>query len=76
MSPSKDATTFYYPSDGSGRDSYVLQDGGGLRPEYDRHNKSPQKIFAASLRATEKSPLAHFKDAYKDRADITSYLNW
>lgn len=33
--PHKDATTFYYQSDGSGRDSYVLKDNGGLRFEYD-----------------------------------------
>jgi len=33
-SPAKDAVTFYYQSDGTGRDSYVLKNNGGLRPEY------------------------------------------
>ena len=75
-SPKREATTFYYTSDGSGRDSYVLQDNGGLRPEYDRLNKSPQKIFTSSLRTGEKSPLKYFKDALRDKADITSYRNW
>jgi len=51
-------------------------DNGGLRPEYDKYNKSPQKIFTSSLRSNEKSPLKYFKDHFKDRADITSYLNW
>ena len=39
-SPQKNATTWYYQSDGSGRDSYVLMDNGGLRPEYDRYHKN------------------------------------
>ena len=72
----KDAPTFYYQSDGSGRDSYVLMDNGGYRPEYAKYNKSPQKIFADSLRSDQKSPLKYFKDAVRDKADITSYLNW
>ena len=63
-------------SDGSGRDSYVLQDNGGLRPEYDRLNKSPEKIFTGSLRTDVKSPLKYFQDVYRDRADITTYRNW
>lgn len=75
-SPHKDAPTFYYMSDGSGRDSYVLQDNGGLRPDYDRLNKSPDKIFKGSLRTGQKSPLKYFKDGLKDRADITNYINW
>ena len=58
----RDASTFYYMSDGSGRDGYVLQDNGGLRPEYDKRNLSPQKIFTSSLRSGEKSPLKYFKD--------------
>lgn len=75
-SPHKDAPTFYYMSDGSGRDSYVLQNNGGLRPDYDRLNKSPGKLFTESLRNGPKSPLKYFKDGMKDRADITTYLNW
>ena len=75
-SPQKDAPTFYYMSDGSGRDTYILQDGGGLRPEYDRLHKSPDVIFKDSLRNEVKSPLKYFKDGLKDKADITTYLNW
>jgi len=63
-------------ADGSGRDSYVVQDNGGLRPEYDKRHGSPQRIFAGSLRSGEKSPLKYFKDAFRDRADITCYRNW
>ena len=44
----KDATTFYYQSDGSGRDSYVLKDNGGLR--FDYNNKKDDRIFRDSLR--------------------------
>ena len=40
-SPHKEATTFYYQSDGTGRDSYVLMDNGGLRPEYEKHHAQP-----------------------------------
>ena len=38
-------------SDGTGRDSYVLQDNGGSRPEYNKYNKSPDTVFASSLRS-------------------------
>lgn len=51
-------------------------DNGGSRPEYERYNKSPNKIFYGSLRNERKSPLRYFKDSYRDKADITTYLNW
>jgi hypothetical protein len=54
----------------------VLQDNGGLRPEYDKHFQSPHKIFHDSLRNERKSPLRYFKDSYSYKADITSYINW
>jgi hypothetical protein len=50
-SASKSPPTFYYQSDGTGRDSYVLMDNGGYRPEYDKYNKSNEKIFIDSLRS-------------------------
>ena len=75
-SPSREATTFYYQSDGSGRDSYVLQDNGGLRPEYDKYNKSSEAIFLSSLRSQKKSSVKYLKHPVQDRADITTYLNW
>lgn len=76
VSPNKEAPTFYYQSDGSGRDSYILMDNGGLRREYERYNPSPNKIFYGSLRNERKSPLKYFKDSYRDKAEITTYLNW
>lgn len=78
LSPSpghKPAPTFYYQSDGSGRDTYVLMDNGGLRPEYNKYNKPSNTIFLNSLRNQPKSNLKYFKDV-NDKADITSYLNW
>lgn len=75
-SPNKDPSTHYYQSDGSGRDSYVLMDNGGLRPEYEKYNKTSEKIFFGSLRTGVKSPLRYFKDQYRDKADITTYMNW
>ena len=74
-SPAKEATTFYYQSDGSGRDSYVLQNNGGLRPEFKVQHLG-DRIFKSSLRNNQRSPLKHFADPGKDRADITSYMNW
>mmetsp|Transcript_34706 Transcript_34706/g.53233 ORF Transcript_34706/g.53233 Transcript_34706/m.53233 type:complete len:248 (-) Transcript_34706:765-1508(-) len=74
-SPRKEATTFYYQSDGTGRDSYVLKNNGGLRFEYDVRN-SGDRIFKKSLRSDQKSPVKHFRDPIADRADITTYLNW
>jgi len=74
-SPKKEATSFYYQSDGSGRDSYVLKNNGGLRYEYDIR-QSGDRVFKDSLRNDKKSPVKHFKDPVFDRADITTYMNW
>ena len=71
----KDAPTFYYQSDGSGRDSYILMDNGGLRPEYDKYNKRQEVVFVNSLRNNQKSPIKYFKEP-GDQAEITTYLNW
>ena len=49
-SPRKEATTFYYQSDGSGRDTYVLKDNGGLRTEYNVR-LSGDRVFRDSLRS-------------------------
>lgn len=48
--PSKDPTSFYYQSDGSGRDSYVLKNNGGLRMEFNMR-ASGDSIFKDSLRS-------------------------
>ena len=67
-SPRKEASTFYYQSDGSGRDTYVLKDNGGLRYEY--NNKTfGDRIFRSTLRSDNKSPLPTFRP--KDGSDIT-----
>lgn len=71
----KPCPTFYYKSDGSGRDSYVLMDNGGMRPEYDKHHPNNDKIFTRSLRCSPKSQVKYFRD-HNDKADITTYLNW
>lgn len=74
-SPRKEPVTHYYMSDGTGRDSYVLEHNGGSRPEYNKNFKSPDVIFGSSLRSGRKSPLKYFKN-HHDIADITTYLNW
>ena len=58
-SPRMEATTFYYKSDGSGRDSYVLKHNGGLRVEYN-NRMNGDVVFRDSLRSDQKSPLKHF----------------
>lgn len=44
----KEATVLKYYGDGSGRDSYVTKECGGLIPSYE--STSPDKIFYSSLR--------------------------
>ena len=74
-SPAKEPVTHYYMSDGTGRDSYVLMDNGGSRPEYNKYNKAPDVVFSNSLRSGRKSPLKYFRN-HNDIADITTYMNW
>ena len=45
---SKEATVWKYFGDGTGRDSYVIQDCGGLIPNYS--GKSPNAAFYQNLR--------------------------
>ena len=76
VSPFKDAPTFYYQSDGTGRDSYVLKDNGGLRPEYNVRN-SGDRIFKSSLRNMQKSPIRSFKnEPMAGKVDFHTYQNW
>ena len=49
----KEATVWKYFGDGSGRDSYVVKDSGGLIPEYP--SRSPQSVFYQGLRNYTKS---------------------
>jgi len=48
VAASKETTVFKYFGDGSGRDSYIITDSGGLIPKYS--NKGPQSNFYNSLR--------------------------
>lgn len=74
-SPVKEATTFYYQSDGTGRDSYVLKNNGGLRPEY-TGKATHDRIFKSSLRSETKSPLRSVRNPAAERANFDSYQNW
>lgn len=49
LSPLKEAVAFTYHSDGSGRDSYVIQNSGGLVCDYGVSRKS-EIVFKNSLR--------------------------
>ena len=49
-SPRKDAKPFEYRSDGSGRDSYILANSGGLKNK--AHMMTGDKFFKATLRDT------------------------
>ena len=52
VGPSKEATVLKYFGDGSGRDSYVIKDCGGLIPVYT--GRSPQASFYTGLRKYNK----------------------
>ena len=51
--PNKEATVFRYWGDGTGRDSYVVKDSGGLIPNYP--TKAPTAGFYQGLRKYESS---------------------
>lgn len=55
-SPHKDANTFHYMPDGTGRDGYVILGDGGLHANYKSVNFS--KAFINSLRSYDCSPYA------------------
>ncbi|CDW75979.1 UNKNOWN [Stylonychia lemnae] len=74
-SPRKEAKPFEYRSDGSGRDSYILANSGGLKNKI--HNLTGDKFFKATLRQNELLPYRTHKTQYEAaKADITNYLNW
>jgi hypothetical protein len=71
----KEATAFDYISDGSGRDSYILQNSGGLKREY----KGGHANFTGSLRQHEDTPYINMKlqsRLHPWQKDITQFLNW
>ena len=53
-SPHKGAVGFQYRSDGSGRDSYVLQNSGGLKVDF-RGGKA-HSVFSSTLRTQDNTP--------------------
>lgn len=74
LSPLKEAVSFTYHSDGSGRDSYVVQNSGGLVADYGASRKS-EIVFKNSLRRQTYDVLPNtINQPYK--SDITNYLNW
>ena len=71
----KEPTTFYYVSDGTGRDSYVLQNNGGYRPEYNI-KMSGDRLFRTTLRSDTKSPTRTIQNTLNERANFDNYQNW
>ncbi|CDW77992.1 UNKNOWN [Stylonychia lemnae] len=75
-SPLKDAVAFQYRPDGTGRDTYIYCNSGGLKntsfTPYDEKN------FHNSLRTQElqSTKYSRLKPKWDQSADITSYLNW
>lgn len=70
-SPRKDATAFTYRSNGSGRDSYIIANSGGLVCDYRGH--SSDRIFKSSLRSTNDSVTTHFRTSSNWNKDFTDY---
>jgi len=52
-SPRKEASAVDYRSDGSGRDSYIIQNSGGLKNDY---KQSGEKVFRDTLRSNIQRP--------------------
>lgn len=53
----------------------MLDNNGGYRPEFHVRD-SGDMVFKRSLRPDERTGLKHFADPVRDRADITTYMNW
>ena len=66
------AKSIRYKSDGTGRDSYVIQNSGGLVADY-RCNKADNN-FISGLRQHNISPLRNSNERWKG-PDITDFLN-
>ena len=71
--PFKPAPSHVYRSDGTGRDSYVIQNNGGLVADF-RCNKS-DVLFRGGLRQHLTSPVRNSNDRWRG-PDSTDYLNW
>lgn len=79
-SPRKNPQTTTYKSDGSGRDSYVIHNSGGLVGDY-KYFGSDQ-TFVNNLRGNTAENIPHYPSSLHGpstvhyKADITTYLNW
>lgn len=71
-SQSKDAAAVRYMPDGTGRDSYVIQNSGGLVSDYLNSQKN-EKVFQSTLRINE-APVVPTRSL--SRSDITNFRNW
>lgn len=71
--PFKPTPPFKYISDGSGRDSYVIKNSGGLVNEF--KGGAADKVFLSSLRDSVKSNVRSSVEAWRG-PEITDYLNW
>eukprot|EP00347_Sterkiella_histriomuscorum_P007231 403349757 len=75
-SPKKESAAIQYRPDGTGRDSYIYANSGGMKnisfAPYDERNY--HNFLRSSAPQTTK--YARLKPKWDQTADITSYLNW
>ena len=64
--------TVDYRSDGTGRDTYIVANSGGLK--YDYKCQPVESMFKNSLRNNEKIPFKRNRKNFQ--VDITDYMNW
>ena len=67
IAPQRQATSFKYVSDGSGRDFYITCNSGGLESAYVPGQKHPTTAFFQSLRANNKISKIKRHISPKDR---------
>lgn len=71
-SPRKEATSTTYRSNGSGRDSYIISNSGGL--VHDFRGNSSDRMFKSTLRSSEES--AFRKTSYIGNKDFSDSMSW
>jgi len=71
--PFKPTPSFKYQSDGSGRDSYVIKNHGGLVSDF--RGGRADAIFLGTLRDSLKSNIRTSTETWRG-PEITDYLNW
>ena len=73
VSPRKDASTFHYIADGTGRDSYVIPGDGGLHANY--RYSGPHIPFVRSLRSNVNNRYAETTNDYKKNRKFVKSAN-